>query len=107
MVRFESKLHVLPSLMKVEKKVEIGVGMHARRRCADSRVLDDGQVIQGVSAEGMCCDKLLACSVHVQERGFVLWTEANRRDIVLTAMPIRPGSFILCTEEATTAKDCA
>ena len=63
---------MLPSLMKIEEKVEIGVGMHARRRCANSRVLDDGQVIQGFSAERMCCDRLLACGVHVQNRGFVL-----------------------------------
>ena len=45
MVWFESKLHVLPSLVKVEKKVELGVSMYTRRRRADFRVLDDGQIV--------------------------------------------------------------
>ena len=46
--------------MKVEKKVELGVSMYTRRRRADLRVLDDGQVVQRVSAEGMSCGKVLA-----------------------------------------------
>ena len=45
MVWFQSKLYLLPSLVKVEDKVEVGVSMYTRRRCANFRVLDDGQVL--------------------------------------------------------------
>ena len=55
----------------------------------------------------MCCDKLLAYIAHFTGEMCILWTEANRRYIVLTNMPIRPGTFIICSEEAATAKDCA
>ena len=55
----------------------------------------------------MCCVKLLAYIAHFTGEMGVLWTKANRRYIVLTNMPIRPGTFIICSEEAATAKDCA
>ena len=64
MIGCKSKLHLLSSLVKVEKKVEMGVSMYTRRWCANFRALDEGQVFQGFSAEGVCCDKTLAKSVY-------------------------------------------
>lgn len=39
--------------------------MYTGRRCADFGVLDDGQVVERFSAEGMCCDKPLAYILHL------------------------------------------
>lgn len=65
MVRFESKFHLLPSLVKIEEEVEMRVSMHPGRMCPNFRVIDYGQVIQRVSADRMCCDKPLACVLHL------------------------------------------
>ena len=50
--------------------------MYTGRRCADFRVLDDGQVVKGVSAEGMCCDKPLAYILQLS----VQWVRTLDKD---------------------------
>ena len=69
--------------------------MYTRRRCANSRDLNDGQVIQRFPAEGMRYDRLLAHDAYTWQRGFELCTEAIRRYTVLTNMAVRPGTFII------------
>ena len=71
MIRFKCKPQLLPSLVKLEEKVEMRVSMYTRRWCANCRALDEAQVFQWFSAEGVCCDKTSAESGYHTLEGLI------------------------------------